>query len=193
VITAPGSPWQNAYAERLIGSIRRECLDHVIVVNEIGLSRILKEYLAYYHQSRTHLSLAKDSPHRRPSRHQPSARSQRFHKSAAYTIATTVGRRNHTPLSLPVSASGTVGVRLKLHDRANPVRICTRPTPTGDNYLLPLLNRPRRRATVDRSRFEAYGVFSRDNAITSSCRRFTHPARATSRIRHRMSSIRRVY
>jgi Integrase core domain len=53
----------NAYAERVIGSFRRECLDHVIVVNEIGLSRILRRYLPYYHQSRTHLSLAKDSPH----------------------------------------------------------------------------------------------------------------------------------
>jgi transposase InsO family protein len=60
--TAPRSPWQNAYAERVIGSIRRECLDHVIVLNEVGLSRIVTQYLAYYHQSRTHLSLAKDSP-----------------------------------------------------------------------------------------------------------------------------------
>jgi putative transposase len=60
--TAPRSPWQNAYAERVIGSIRRECLDHVIVMNEAGLCRILKQYVAYYHRSRTHLSLAKDSP-----------------------------------------------------------------------------------------------------------------------------------
>jgi len=60
------SPWQNAYAERVIGSIRRECLDHVIVVNETGLSRLLTRYLTYYHQSRTHLSLDKDSPEPRP-------------------------------------------------------------------------------------------------------------------------------
>jgi transposase InsO family protein len=66
ISTAPRSPWQNAYAERLIGSIRRECLDHVIVVNEIGLSRVLSRCLTYYHQSRTRLSLAKDSPHPRP-------------------------------------------------------------------------------------------------------------------------------
>jgi transposase InsO family protein len=66
VLTAPRSPWQNAYAERLIGSIRRECLDHVIVVNETGLSRVLSRYLAYYHDSRTHLSLTKDSPEPRP-------------------------------------------------------------------------------------------------------------------------------
>src|ERR1700730_1024324 len=63
--TAPRSPWQNACAERLIGSTRRECLDHVIVVNETGLVRVLSRYLVYYHQSRTHLSLAKDSPHPR--------------------------------------------------------------------------------------------------------------------------------
>jgi transposase InsO family protein len=63
--TAPRSPWQNAYAERVIGSIRRECLDHVIVLNETGLRRVLTAYLAYYHYSRTHLSLAKDPPHPR--------------------------------------------------------------------------------------------------------------------------------
>jgi len=56
VLTAPQSPWQNAYVERLIGSIRRECLDHVIVLNETGLRRILKSYFDYYEQTRTHLS-----------------------------------------------------------------------------------------------------------------------------------------
>ena len=59
---SPRSPWQNPYVERLIGSVRRECLDHVIVLNERHLSRILKEYFAYYHASRTHLSLVKDAP-----------------------------------------------------------------------------------------------------------------------------------
>ncbi len=62
VLTAPQSPWQNAYVERLIGSIRRECLDHVIVFNEAGLRRILKSYFNYYDHTRTHLSLVKDSP-----------------------------------------------------------------------------------------------------------------------------------
>src|SRR6266480_1359006 len=62
VLTAPQSPWQNAYLERLIGSIRRECLDHVIVLNETGLGRVLKSYFAYYEQFRTHLSLGKDAP-----------------------------------------------------------------------------------------------------------------------------------
>lgn len=59
---AARSPWQNCYVERVIGSIRRECLDHVIVINDNHLRRILKTYLGYYHDSRTHLSLEKDAP-----------------------------------------------------------------------------------------------------------------------------------
>ena len=64
--TAPRSPWQNAYAERVIGSIRRECLDHVIVMNAAGLRRVLTAYASYYLRSRTHLSLCKDTPITRP-------------------------------------------------------------------------------------------------------------------------------
>jgi putative transposase len=60
------SPWQNCYAERIIGRIRRECLNHVIVINQWHLRRILKSYFAYYHRSRTHLSLDKDAPESRP-------------------------------------------------------------------------------------------------------------------------------
>jgi len=62
ILTAPRAPWQNAYAERLIGSIRRECLDHVIIANERGLRRALNAYVEYYLKSRTHLSLGKDAP-----------------------------------------------------------------------------------------------------------------------------------
>ena len=62
VLTAPRSPWQNAFVERLIGSIRRDCLDHVIVLNERHLKRILTGYFDYYHRWRTHLSLGMDSP-----------------------------------------------------------------------------------------------------------------------------------
>ncbi len=62
VLTAPKSPWQNPYLERLIGSIRRECLDHVIVLNGTGLRRVLKSYFEYYERTRTHLSLEKDAP-----------------------------------------------------------------------------------------------------------------------------------
>jgi putative transposase len=66
VLTAPQSPWQNPFAERLIGSIRRECLNHVLVLGERHLRRMLKQYLAYYHQARTHLALDKDAPDLRP-------------------------------------------------------------------------------------------------------------------------------
>jgi putative transposase len=62
VRTAPRSPWQNPYVERVIGSIRRECLDHVIVFNERHLRRVLRAYVAYYQRSRTHLALGKDAP-----------------------------------------------------------------------------------------------------------------------------------
>ena len=65
VRTAPRSPWQNPYAERLVGSIRRECLDHMLVFNEASLRRTLSSYLRYYGRSRTLLSLAKDAPEAR--------------------------------------------------------------------------------------------------------------------------------
>ena len=64
IVSAPASPWQNPYVERVIGSIRRECLDHVIIVNESHLRRVLRSYLSYYHRSRTHLGLDKDTPDR---------------------------------------------------------------------------------------------------------------------------------
>ena len=66
VRTAPRSPWQNPFVERVIGSIRRECLDHVIVLDERHLRRILRAYVDYYHSCRTHLSLEKDAPEPRP-------------------------------------------------------------------------------------------------------------------------------
>jgi putative transposase len=62
VLSAARSPWQRAYVERVIGSIRRECLDHMIVLHESSLRRTLKSYFEYYHRSRTHLSLGKDPP-----------------------------------------------------------------------------------------------------------------------------------
>ena len=62
VISSPASPWQNPYVERLIGSLRRECLDHVIVINAAHLRRVLTAYIDYYHGSRTHLGLGKDTP-----------------------------------------------------------------------------------------------------------------------------------
>jgi putative transposase len=65
ILIAPRAPWQNPFAERVIGSIRRECLDHVIVLNERHLRRLLRRYLAYYNATRPHQSLHNDSPHRR--------------------------------------------------------------------------------------------------------------------------------
>jgi putative transposase len=65
VITAPRSPWQNPFVERLIGSVRRECLDHIIVWNARSLRRTLRSYFAYYQDFRTHLALAKDAPESR--------------------------------------------------------------------------------------------------------------------------------
>jgi len=62
VLTAPHSPWQNGYVERLIGSIRRECLDHVMVLNEASLRKVLRSYFRYYERTRTHLALGKDAP-----------------------------------------------------------------------------------------------------------------------------------
>ena len=66
VLTAPHAPWQNAFIERFIGSVRRECLDHIIVFNETGLQRLMNLYCIYYERSRTHLSLDKDTPIPRP-------------------------------------------------------------------------------------------------------------------------------
>jgi transposase InsO family protein len=63
---APGSPWQNGFAERLIGSIRRECVDHIVVLGETHLRRVLKSYARYYNEMRTHRSLDKDAPLSRP-------------------------------------------------------------------------------------------------------------------------------
>jgi transposase InsO family protein len=72
VVTAPRSPWQNPFVERIIGSIRRECLNHVIIFDERHLRRVLSSYFQYYHKSRTHLSLDKDCPETRPI-HPPTA------------------------------------------------------------------------------------------------------------------------
>jgi transposase InsO family protein len=64
--TSLHSPWQNGHVERLIGSIRRECTDHLIVLNAEHLRRILAEYAVYYNQVRTHVALGKDAPFTRP-------------------------------------------------------------------------------------------------------------------------------
>jgi transposase InsO family protein len=65
VLCALRSPWQKAYLERVIGTIRRECLDHVIILSETALYRQVTSFVAYYHEARTHLPLDKDSPESR--------------------------------------------------------------------------------------------------------------------------------
>ncbi len=72
VVTAFKSPWQNGFVERVIGSIRRECTDHLIVRNAVHLKRVLSEYVDYYHNDRTHLGLDKDTPERRSVQPRPS-------------------------------------------------------------------------------------------------------------------------
>ncbi len=62
ILMAPRSPWQNPFAERMIGTLRRDCLDHIVVLGEFHLRIILKKYLSYYHRARTHLALEKDAP-----------------------------------------------------------------------------------------------------------------------------------
>ncbi len=68
IVTAPASPWQNAYVERVIGTLRRELLDHVIVLNARHLKRLMSSFLDYYHPWRTHQSLDRDAPNGRPVR-----------------------------------------------------------------------------------------------------------------------------
>ena len=93
VLTAPRSPWQNPYVERLIGSIRRECLDHVIVFNEAHLKRVLARYFDYYHHSRTHNALDNNAPFPRVVEPPGRGRVAAVPKSAVYIIATSAWRR----------------------------------------------------------------------------------------------------
>ena len=99
VLTAPHSPWQNPFAERLIGSVRRECLDHVVVLGERHLRRILAAYFAYDHRARTRLSLDKGRPR------QSSDRAAGFRDDRSVpevgTIATCARRRSPPPPSSP--------------------------------------------------------------------------------------------
>ena len=91
VLSAPRSPWQRAYVERVIGSIRRECLDHMIVFQESSLRRTLKSYFEYYHRSRTHLSLGKDAPEPRAIQPPEMGSVVLCHKSVGYITATNDG------------------------------------------------------------------------------------------------------
>jgi transposase InsO family protein len=93
-LTAPRSPWQNAYVERFIGSVRRECLDHIIVLSAAGLRRVLKGYVEHYMASRTHLALEKDAPVSRPVAPPTAGRVVPIPVVSISIIATTVAPRS---------------------------------------------------------------------------------------------------
>jgi Integrase core domain len=114
VVTAPRSPWQNAYVERIIGSIRRECLDHIIIFDERHLRRMLSAYFQYHQHCRTHLSLCKDCPEPRPIQTpstgtviafpQVGGLHHRYERRAAWTVC---GDQTCTAVAVP----GVVAVR----------------------------------------------------------------------------------
>jgi transposase InsO family protein len=122
VRTAPRSPWQNPYVERVIGSIRRECLDHVIIFNERHLRRVLRAYVVYYHRSRTHLALAKDTPEARAVERLAPVGLSRGRKSAD-SITATNGKR-------PESVSRGIHTCLG-------VKVCLRAGPTASPGRVP--------------------------------------------------------
>ena len=107
ILIAPRAPWQNPFAERVIGSIRRECLDHVIVINERHLRRLLRSYLAYYNATRPHQSLDNDSPRRREVQ---SVRGRAYRHGPA-------GRRASSPL--PARRLTARGLRLPAPPRSS--------------------------------------------------------------------------
>jgi hypothetical protein len=100
---APRAPWQNPYVERLIGTLRRECLDHVVVLNATHLRRLLRDYLIYYHSARTHLSLDKDAPEPRAVEASIKAGSSRHPWSAASITGTAAGQHKPRPTAAPAT------------------------------------------------------------------------------------------
>jgi hypothetical protein len=112
VLTAAHSPWQNPFVERLIGSVRRECLDHVLVLSERHLRRILAGYFTYYHRARTHLSPEKDAPDVRPIERPARGPIGKFPKSVACIIDMSGGRRKPASSGRPIATSATAVIVL---------------------------------------------------------------------------------
>jgi transposase InsO family protein len=108
VLTAPQSPWQNPFAERLIGSIRRECLDHVLVLSERHLRRILALYFSYYHGARTHLALQKDAPDGRRIERPEADRVVTLPEVGVFIIATSGKRPDLASLGRPAATDPRV-------------------------------------------------------------------------------------
>jgi hypothetical protein len=98
LVTAPRSPWQNAYVERVIGSIRREGLDYTVIFNERHLRRILSSYADYHHRSRTHLHSTRIARTRARSCHAGSEEPSPSRKSVAWTTATNVSPPDWSPI-----------------------------------------------------------------------------------------------
>jgi putative transposase len=99
VVTAPRSPWQNAFVARVIGSIRRECLDYLITFNERHLRRVLSSYVDYYHRTRTHLSFDKDCPDPRPVVPTHDRKGRRYPESRWFASPLRTSRRLIRPIS----------------------------------------------------------------------------------------------
>jgi transposase InsO family protein len=131
VLTAAHSPWQNPFAERLIGSIRRDCLNHVIVLSERHLRHVLTRYFSYYHRTRTHLSLTKDAPEGRPVDPPDSAWLSHSAKSAAGIIDTSAERRR-----LPLARPDPTGAPLRAGMPAIGVRRALEASPPGRRVAL---------------------------------------------------------
>jgi Integrase core domain len=112
---APASPWQNGFAERLIGSIRRECLDHFVVWGETHLRRILRTYACYYNDIRTHWSLDKDAPPFRPIQRTGIINSHAILNRAAIRVRETFSRSTIAPFSSkPITCSAFLPVSIPM-------------------------------------------------------------------------------
>jgi len=98
IVTAARSPWQNAHVERVIGSIRHECLDYIVIFNERHLRRVVSTYIDYSHRTRTHLSLDKDCRTRARSCHPGLGESSPFRKSVACITATNASSPDSSPI-----------------------------------------------------------------------------------------------
>jgi putative transposase len=151
VKAAPRSPWQSPYVERLIGTLRRECLDHVVVLNETHLRRLLRGYLIYYHGARTHLSLEKDAPEPRPVERLDEGRIVETPWSAASIIATAGWRRKiSSPAGVPATLSLPVRGFPSLPGVLLPSRRPARSPQWAQNAYHPCRSRRPRRGGPDR-------------------------------------------
>jgi transposase InsO family protein len=148
------SPWQNGYVERLIGSIRRECTDHLLVFNAEHLRRILAKYATYYNEVRTHVSLGKDAPCRRPSN--GSETLSRIQSLADYTIAmleSSFRKRQADRFRCRAPPCGPD--RHHCNDHAKPARRRSRATVTR---LSPPLPRPSLKPILSRGDFISISI-----------------------------------